>query len=98
MAKKKIDLCIGIFDNLSEKGIEKIKQDIDNSEVYGIGVYSDDVVVNDFYTFPRNDLEKRMNTAKSIEGVDFVFPLNTSDPIKLKEIVKRETMNFFKEN
>ncbi len=98
MDKKKIDFCIGIFDNISDKGIEKIKKEISNCEIYGIGVYTDDIIINNFYTFPLNNLEKRMNIAKNIDGVKFVFPLDTTDPLKLKEIIKNETMNFIKQN
>lgn len=55
MSKKKLDFCIGIFDNLTDKGIAKIKEDIQNCEIYGIGVYTDEVVINDFYTYPVNN-------------------------------------------
>lgn len=98
MEKKKIDFCIGIFDNLTEKGLEKIKEDINNCEIYGIGVYTDNVVVEDFYTYPVNSLEKRMDIARSIDGVKFVFPLDTSDSEKLKEIIKNVTIKFLNEN
>ena len=50
MEKKKVDFSIGIFDNLTQKGLEKIKSDISNCEIYGIGVYTDNVVINDFYS------------------------------------------------
>ena len=90
MEKKKVDFAIGIFDNLTEKGLEKIKLDINNSDVYGIGDYTDNVVINEFYTYPVNSLEKRMEVAKNIEGVNFVFPLNTSEPEKVKEIIRNE--------
>ncbi len=98
MEKKKIDFCIGIFDNLTEKGLEKIRKDISNCEIYGIGVYTDDVVIKDFYTYPVNSLEKRMKVAKNIEGVKFVFPLNTSEPEKIKEIIRNEVTNFLEQN
>lgn len=98
MEKKKIDFCIGIFDNLTEKGLEKIKEDINNCEIYGIGVYTDNVVVEDFYTYPVNGLEKRMDIARSIDGVKFVFPLDTSDSEKLIEIIKNVTIKFLNEN
>lgn len=97
MEKKKIDFSIGIFDNLTQKCIEKIRFDAKNCEIYGIGVYTDEVVVNDFYTYPTNDLTKRMEAAKNIEGVKFVFALNTVEPEKIKEIVKNEVNNFLKQ-
>ena len=98
MEKKKIDFCIGIFDDLSEKGLEKIKEDIRNCEIFGIGVYTEDVIIENFFTHPINSLEKRMEIAKNIDGVEFVFPLNTNDPEKLKEIIKSEYINFLDQN
>ncbi len=98
MNKKKLDFCIGIFDNLTDRGLAKIKDDIQNCEIYGIGVYTDEVVTNDFYTYPVNNLEKRMETAKNIEGVKFVFKLDTSDPVKLKEIIKNEATKYINDN
>lgn len=98
MSKKKLDFCIGIFDNLTDKGVAKIKEDIQNCEIYGIGVYTDEVVINDFYTYPVNNLEKRMATAENIEGVKFVFKLDSSDSSKLKEIIKNETMKYINDN
>jgi len=98
MEKKKIDFSIGIFDNLTKKGLEKIRSDIDKCEIYGIGVYTDDVVINEFYTYPVNNLEKRMEIARNIEGVKFVFQLDTSEPEKLKEIIRKEITNFLEQN
>lgn len=94
MEKKKIDFCIGIFDNLTENGIKKIKDDISKCEIYGIGVYTENVVKESFFTNPINSLEKRMEIAKKIEGVKFVFPLDTNDIEKIKEIVKQEAVKY----
>lgn len=94
MKKKKIDFCIGIFDNLSETGLAKIKKDISNCEIFGIGVYTDRVVIENFYTHPINSIEKRIQIAKNIKGVKFVFTLDTNDPEKLKEIIKEETVKY----
>ncbi len=95
MEKKKVDFCIGIFDNLSQVSLEKIKNEIDNCQIYGIGVYTDEVVIENFRTAPLNSLEKRIEVAKNIEGVKFVFPVDTNDKEKIKEIVKKETLKFF---
>ncbi len=98
MEKKKIDFCIGIFDNLTENGLEKIKKDIENCEIYGIGVYTDRVVIDNFYTYPQNNLEKRMETAKNINGVKFVFPIDSIEPNKIKEIVMNEYTKLLEQN
>lgn len=94
MENKKINFCIGIFDELSEKGLEKIKNEIANSEIYGIGVYTEKIVKEKFFTCPKNDLEKRMEFARNIEGVKFVFSIDTINPEELKKIVKNELMRF----
>lgn len=98
MEKKKIDFCIGIFDNLSKEGLEKIENDIKNCEVYGIGIYTDDIVINNFYTQPLNNLEKRINTVKNINGVKFVFPLNTTEPDEIKEVIREEYKKYIGNN
>lgn len=98
MEKKKIDFCIGIFDNLTENGLEKIKKDIENCEIYGIGVYTDRVVIDNFYTYPQNNLEKRMEIAKNINGVKFVFPIDSIEPNKIKEIVMNEYTKLLEQN
>ncbi len=96
--KKKVDFCIGIFDNLTDEGLVKIKNDIKNCEIYGIGVYTDKIVIEDFFTYPINNLEKRMEIAKSIDGVRFVFPLDTNKPEELKEIIRKETIKIMEQN
>lgn len=98
MEKKKIDFCIGIFDDLSENGLEKIRKDIANCQIYAIGVYTEKIIIEEFFTQPINTLEKRMKTAKNIPGVSFVFPLDTNEPEKIKEIVKLEYSNFISKN
>ena len=71
--KKKIDFSIGIFDNISENIKERIKQESENCEIYGVGVYTDEIVKNKYNTYPMKNVEERMNLAKKIDGVDFVF-------------------------
>lgn len=94
MEKKKIDFCIGSFDNLSEEILEKINNDINNSEIYVVGVYTDRVLIQNFFTQPINNFEKRMETIKNIPGVKFAIELDTSDPDEIKEIIKKETVKF----
>ena len=104
MSKKKLDFCIGIFDNLTDKGIAKIKEDIQNCEIYGIGVYTDEMFEKVYGRKPlkpyaeREQMAKRMATAENIEGVKFVFKLDSSDSSKLKEIIKNETMKYINDN
>ena len=94
MKKKVIDFCIGIFDNLSEVSLEKLKHDINNCEIYGVGVYTDRIVIEEFKTYPINNVEKRMEIAKGIDGVKFVFELDTTDSKEIKEIIQNEAIKF----
>ena len=97
MEKKKIDVCLGIFDNLSEVSLQKIKNDVANCEIYGVGVYTDDIVIKKFKTQPLNSFEERLSTAKNIEGVDFAFAVDTEDKEKIKEIIKEEAIKYCKQ-
>lgn len=94
MEKKLIDFCIGSFDNLSEKILESINNGIKNTEIYIVGVYTDRVIIEEFYTHPLNPFEKRIETVKNIPGVKLAIPLDTTDPEELKEIIKKETVKF----
>lgn len=87
--KRKIDFSIGIFDGISENIKEKIKKESSNCELYGVGVYTDEVVINEFGTYPMKNTEERMRLAKEIEGVKFVFPVKTTNVAELKEIIKQ---------
>lgn len=40
------------------------------------------------------NLEERMNNVKQIEGVDFVFPVDTTDIEEMKKIVQQECVKF----
>ena len=87
--KKKFDFSIGIFDNISENIKERIKQESENCEIYGVGVYTDEIVKNKYNTYPMKNVEERMNLAKKIDGVDFVFLVDSTDINELKKIVEK---------
>lgn len=91
---KKIDSCIGIFDNLSENSLDKLKKDINNCEIFGVGVYTEKVIIQEFFTKPVKKLEERLDAVKNIDGVDFVFVLDTNDPKEIKKIVQEEAMKY----
>ena len=92
--KKKYDFCIGIFDNLNQQIIEKIEEEASNAEIYGVGVYSNNIVEDIFCTYPQNDVENRMKKVKNIKGIDFVFAINTNEENKIKEIIQNEFSNY----
>ena len=86
---KKIDFTIGIFDEISEEIKKKIKNESNNSELYGIGVYTDEVVIKDYMTYPVRKLDERMKLAKQLEGVDFVFSIDNTDEKEIRKIVEQ---------
>ena len=96
--KKKIDFSIGIFDVISESIKEKVKQDANNCELYGLGVYTDEVVIDKYNTYPSKKFEKRMEQASKINGVDFVFKVNTTDVKELKKIVEQAYKEFLQKS
>lgn len=87
--RRKIDFSIGIFDEISDGIKEKIKKEADKCELYGLGVYTDEVVIEEYMTYPVKTIEERMKLAKQLEGVDFVFPVNKSDAKEVKKIVEQ---------
>ena len=92
--KRKLNFSIGIFDDISNSIVEKIKNESKNSEIYGVGVYSDKIVIEEYFTYPMKNLEERMDNVKQIEGVDFVFPVDTIDIEEMKKIVQQECVKF----
>lgn len=94
---RKIDFSIGIFDEISENIKEKIKQESSNCEFYGVGVYTDEVVINEYMTYPTRKIEERMQIAKCFNGVDFVFEVDTKDPKQVEEIAQKAYLEYIEE-
>lgn len=86
---KKIDFSIGIFDIISDSIKDKIKREASNCELYGLGVYTDEIVIEEYGTYPTKKFEDRMKSAKQIEGVDFVFKVNSTDIKELKRMIEQ---------
>ncbi len=93
---KKIDFTIGIFDEISEEIKKKIKNESNNSELYGIGVYTDEVVIKDYMTYPVRKLDERMKLAKQLEGVDFVFSIDNTDEKEIRKTVEQACIKVLK--
>ena len=74
--------------------ISKLKKDINNCEIFGVGVYTEKVIIQEFFTKPVKKLEERLDAVKKIDGVDFVFVLDTNDPKEIKKIVQEEAMKY----
>ena len=86
---KKVDFSIGIFDEISETIKDKIKKESDNCEIYGLGVYTDEIIIQEYMTYPVKKIEERIKLAKELDGVDFVFTVNTTDTKEIKKIVEK---------
>ena len=93
---RKIDFSIGIFDEISEAIREKIKKESNNCELYGLGVYTDDVIIKEYMTYPTKNIEERMKLVKELEGVDFVFPVNNTDVKEVKKIIEQACIEILK--
>lgn len=93
---RKIDFSIGIFDEISETIKEKIKEESNNCELYGVGVYTDKIVIEEYMTYPVRKLEERMKLVKQLEGVDFVFSIDNTDTKEIRKIVEQACMDILK--
>ena len=87
--QRKIDFSIGIFDKITDGIIEKIKREAEKCELYGVGVYTDEIIIKEYMTYPVNTTEQRMKLVRQIEGVDFVFKLNNTDTKEVKKIIEQ---------
>lgn len=94
ISKRKFNFTIGIFDGISEKIKLKIKEESNECETYGVGVYTDKFVIDNFMTYPSKALEIRQENVKKINGVDFTFSVNTSDASKVKKIIESEYQKY----
>ena len=93
---RKVNFLIGIFDEISETIKDKIKKESNNCEIYGLGIYTDEIVIQEYLTQPVKKIEERMKLAKQLEGVDFVFSINTTDTEKMKKIVQQACIEALK--
>lgn len=93
---KKIDFSIGIFDEISDDIKEKIKKEASDCELYGLGIYTDEVVIEEYMTYPLKNIEERMKIAKQLEGVDFVFQVNKIDAKEVRKIVEQACIEILK--
>lgn len=93
---KKIDFTIGIFENISDKIKDKIQKDSTKCETYGVGVYTNEFIINNYMTYPMKSQEERMKIAKEIPGVDFVFSVNSTDVNEVKKTIESVYTEYLK--
>lgn len=97
---KRFNFSIGVFDELSDNIRGKMNEEAQKSKIYGVGVYTDRFIIEHLMTYPANTLKERMENVKKINGVDFTFPVDTSSPGRVKDIIENaydEYMNGNKE-
>lgn len=93
---RKIDFSIGIFDGISDNIRKKVKREASNCELYGLGIYSDEIVIEKYNTYPIRKTEERMKLAKQLEGVDFVFLVSDTDKEELKKNIEQACIEVLK--
>ena len=95
---KKIDFSIGIYDDISENIKSKIKRESQKCEIYGVGIYSDSIVIENFKTYPMKNAEERIAQVKALKDVDFVFSVSDRDPKKVQEVAEDAYRAYMEEN
>ena len=85
---KKLNFSIGVFDELSDNIKVKMNEEAQKCKIYGVGVYTDRFIIEHLMTYPTNTLEERMKNVKELNGVDFIFPVDTSSPGRVKDIIE----------
>jgi len=94
--QKKLGFTIGIFDEISDNIKKKIYEESCKCETFGVGVYTDKFIIENFMTYPSKSLDERISIAKKIEGVDFTFIVDTADSSKVKVIIEDAYENYIK--
>lgn len=87
--KQKLGFSIGIFDILTSGIRKKIRKEAEECEVYGIGVYTDDFIEKELNTQCLKNQEQRMMIARELEGVDFIFSIDSKEAKKAKEELEK---------
>ena len=76
----------GLTDEEVRKRVEEGAKD---GKTYGIGVYTDEYCKQELMTNVMKSTEERMQIAKSFEGVDFVFSVDTKDHEKIDALAQQ---------
>ena len=74
--KKEYNYNVGLYDLICRYIREKTLEGAEKVEYYGIGVFTDRYCEETLMSRPMKTLEQRMEIAKSLEGVDFVFSVD----------------------
>lgn len=95
---KKYDFNLGIYDNVTKEVVDRIEKEVKKADIYGIGVYSDNIVETKYLTAVEHSTKERMESAKKIPGVSFVFEVDTNDTEEIKDLVRNEFEKYLNNN
>ena len=96
--KKELGFTIGIFDQITDNIFKKIIQESCSCETYGVGIYTDEFIIENFMTYPSKSFKERVALVKSINEVNFTFLVDTTDSSIVKEIIKEAYNKYLKNN
>ena len=91
---KNYNYTMGIFDVICRAIRTKVKDEAKKNEVYGIGVYTDRYCEEELMTYPMKRTEERTEIARCLEGVDFVFPVDTKDVKQIEEVAQKAYLEY----
>ncbi len=91
------NIITGIFDFIVKDIRKAIKETrMKNDKPVGVGVYTTEYCEENFFTKPYKSLEHRKEIASGLEGVDFVFEVNSKDQEEVENI-KNKALNEYLE-
>lgn len=84
MDQPKFGFSLGIFEVLTPKIRKNIREAAEKYDIYALGVYTDDFVQRELNTACYKTTQQRMEIAEQLDGINFIFPVDTKDPNKAK--------------
>lgn len=93
----KFKYSVGIFDVICRTIRKKVQEESKKGTAYGIGVYTNEYCMRELMTSPMKSTEERMQIAKSFEGVDFIFPVDTKDQEQIESLAEQAYQDFLED-
>ena len=88
---------VGIYDVICRAIRVKLREEAQKDGAYGIGVYTDRYCEQELMTQTMKKLEDRMEIARSFEGVDFVFSVDTRDSKSIEEVAQEAYLEYLEQ-
>jgi cytidyltransferase-like protein len=97
--KKKRDFgfSMGAFDVITQKMIERIREEAKEYNVYALGIYTNDFIKDELGMKCIKTTEQRMMIAEQIEGIDFVFPINTRETNEVRKEIEKSYSQYLEQ-